>query len=222
MSLIEIASNNFDFNIISWNWRLCVCVCGGGGGGGKDLLQIPPSFAPFHCFCESSEFSVQNFLLVKLDKKNLYRSNIDPLPTIIQHAKIHESATNKTTKLFTRNKTPAAHPRPSPPAHHPVKTIKHKNKTVAKTKNKKAKTKSQNQGRTHLVTEIKSKHVGYQGNEPTTVKLQQKSPVLPSSKLALYPSCKWQSHFLCIFCSVKITTKIPNRLLCARSQAKCS
>ena len=37
--------------------------------------------------------------------------------------------------------------------------------------------KIQNQRRTHLVTEIKSKHVGYQDNEPTTAKLQQKSPV---------------------------------------------
>ena len=111
-----------------------------GGGGGKDLPN-PPSFCVFPLFCESSEFSVQNFLLVKLDKKNLYRSNIDPPPTNTQHAKIHESATNKTTKLFTRNKTPAAHPRPSPPPTTQSKTIKHKNKTVHKNKKQKNKNK---------------------------------------------------------------------------------
>ena len=114
--------------------------------------------------------------------------------------------------------TPAHHPRPPPPPTTQSKTIKHKIKTQCTKKTKKKKRrKIQNQRRTHLVTEIKLKHVGHHGNEPTTVKLQQKSPVLPSSKLALYPSCKWQSHVFVHFLFRENDNKNPKSVaMCAQ------
>ena len=115
---------------------------GKGGGWDKDLPPPCPLLLRLSTFLRKLRIFSAKFLTGETRQKKLYRSNIDPPPTNTQHAKIHESATNKTTKLFTRNKIPAAHPRPSPPAHHPVKNNQtQKIKQCTKTKNKKNKNK---------------------------------------------------------------------------------
>ena len=199
-----------------------VYVCGGEEAGAKISSKSPLLLRLSTVFAKAPNFQCKISYLWNSTKNPLsfkHRSATDK-HTARENTWIRHKQNNKIIYTQQNPRRPATTFTPRPPPSQ--KQSNTKIKQCTKTKNKKTKTKSQNQGRTHLVTEIKSKHVGYQDNEPTTVKLQQKSPVYSQFKACIVSKLQMTIAFFVHFLSVKMTTKIPNRLLCARSQAKCS